>query len=190
MAARHLVVAYIAVCALTIAPPVRADEFALDTAHAAVTFKVSHIGLSWTYGRFKQVSGNFAIDSSAPEATRFEVSAATESVDTDNAKRDEHLRSPDFLSAKQFPTLSFKSTAAKAVQGGYEVTGDLTLHGVTKPIIVTLAGGRTAEFPKGVTRTGYSTEFKIKRSEFGIDKMPGGIGDDIYISVSFEGTKK
>jgi len=169
---------------------VRADDYALDPMHAAVTFKISHLGLSWTYGRFKELSGSFTVDAANPAASKFEITAKAGSVDTDNAKRDEHLRSPDFFNVKQYPSLSFKSTAVKAVQGGYEVTGDLTLHGVTKPVTVTLVGGRTAEFPKGIQRTGYSTEFKVKRSEFGMDKMLEAIGDEVLIAVSVEGTKK
>jgi polyisoprenoid-binding protein YceI len=173
-----------------VASAARADEYVVDAAHAAATFKISHIGLSWTNGRFKDLSGSFVIDRANPAATQLELTAKAESVDTDNAKRDEHLRSPDFFNTKQFPALSFKSTAVRPVEGGYEATGDLTIHGVTRPITVTLAGGRTAEFPKGVQRTGYSTEFKIKRSEFGMDKMLEAIGDEVFISISFEGTKK
>ena len=170
--------------------PVRAQEYALDTTHAQVTFQVSHLGLSWTSGRFKDVAGSFAIDPPNPSRTRFAVTAKADSVDTDNAKRDEHLRSPDFFDTRQFPALGFQSTAVRAVDGGYQVTGDLTLHGVTKPITLNLHGGKTAEFPKGVHRTGFSGEFKIKRSEFGMDKMLEAIGDDVHVTVSFEGTKK
>jgi polyisoprenoid-binding protein YceI len=171
----------------TIAAPAHADEFTLDAAHSAVTFKISHIGLSWTHGRFNDVSGTFTIDK---DKSAFALNIKTESIDTGVPKRDEHLRSPDFFNAKQFPAISFKTTSAKSVDGGYEVTGDLTLHGVTKPVTFTLKGGRTAEFPKGVTRTGFSTELTIKRSDFGMDKAKEAIGDEVYISISFEGTKK
>ncbi|MDB5306354.1 MAG: hypothetical protein JWO38_556 [Gemmataceae bacterium] len=190
MTARLLGLVLVASGVTMVAPAARADDYALDASHAAVTFKISHLGLSWTSGRFKDLAGSFTIDPANPAATRFEVTAKADSVDTDNVKRDEHLRSPDFFNTKQFPALSFQSTAVKAVEGGYEVTGDLTLHGVKKSITVTLAGGRTVEFPRGVQRTGYSTEFKIKRSEFGMDKMLEAIGDEVFISVSFEGTKK
>jgi polyisoprenoid-binding protein YceI len=181
---------FIATGVTMVAPAVRAADYKLDPYHAAVTFKISHIGLSWTSGRFKDLSGSFTIDPANPSATRFDVTAKAESVDTDNAKRDEHLRSPDFFNTKQFPALSFKSSAVRAVEGGYEVNGELSLHGVTKSITVTMAGGRTAEFPKGVQRTGYSTEFKIKRSEFGMDKMLDAIGDEVFVFVSFEGTQQ
>jgi polyisoprenoid-binding protein YceI len=168
----------------------RADEYTVESAHAAAVFRVSHVGLSWTYGRFKNLSGTFAVDAKNPAATSFELSARVDSVDTDNAKRDEHLKGPDFFDAKQYPTISFKSTSAKAIKDGYEVAGELTLHGVKKPLTIVLKGGRTAEFPPGVQRTGYSGEFTIKRSEFGMDKMLKAIGDEIRVELSFEGTKK
>jgi polyisoprenoid-binding protein YceI len=171
---------------VSVASSARADDYALDPAHAAVNFKVSHLGLSWTYGRFKEVSGAFTID---PAKTSFTLAMKTGSIDTDNAQRDEHLKSPDFFNAKQFPEISFKSTAVKAVKDGYEVTGDLTLHGVTKPVTFNLTGGKTAEL-KGVTRTGFSTELVLKRSDFGLDKFKEAIGDEVHISISFEGTKK
>jgi polyisoprenoid-binding protein YceI len=184
----RLVLAALVVAAL--GGSARADEYAVDSAHAAAVFRVSHIGLSWTYGRFKDLSGTFAVDARNPAATRFELSARVDSLDTDNAKRDQHLASPDFFNAKQFPTISFKSTSAKPVEGGYEVAGMLTLHGVSKPLTLVLKGGRTAEFPRGVQRTGYSGEFTIKRSDFGMDKMLEAVGDDIQVQLSFEGTKK
>jgi polyisoprenoid-binding protein YceI len=190
MNARFLGSVLAASALVTAVPAARADDYTLDAMHAAVTFKISHVGLSWTYGRFKDLSGSFTINATNPAATRFELTARAESVDTDNAKRDAHLRSPDFFNTKQYPVLSFKSTAVKAVAGGYDVTGDLSLHGVTKSVTVTLLGGRTIEFPKGVQRTGYSAEFKVKRSDFGMDKMLEMIGDDVLIAVSFEGTKK
>jgi polyisoprenoid-binding protein YceI len=168
----------------------RADEYALDAAHSAAVFRVSHIGLSWTYGRFDTLSGGFSVDPQNPTSAAFELSAKVDSVDTGNAQRDQHLKSPDFFDAKQFPTVTFKSTSAKAVDGGYEVAGTLTLHGATKPLTITLKGGRTVEFPRGVSRTGFSGEFTVKRTDFGMDKMVGPAGDDINVQFSFEGTKK
>ena len=96
-----------------------------------------------------------------------------DSVDTNNAKRDGHLKSPDFFNTKQYPTIEFVSTSVKPAEGGYQVTGNLTFHGETKPVTFDLKGGKTTEF-KGVQRTGYTTQFKIKRSEFGVaKKVPG-----------------
>src|SRR5262245_850110 len=89
----------------------RGDEYAVDAAHSAAVFRVSHIGLSWTFGRFKDLSGTFAVDARNPAATRFELSARVDTVDTDNAQRDQHLKSPDFFNAKEFPVIRFKSTS-------------------------------------------------------------------------------
>ena len=169
----------------------RADDYVIDAAHSGVTFQISHMGVSYIPGRFNEFSGNFTIDTSDPAKSSFSLTIKTESVDTNNSKRDEHLRAPDFFNAKQFPTITFASTAVKAVQGGYEVTGDLTMHGETKPITFSLKGGKTAEFPPKVIRTGFtSPQIVIKRTDFGVGKPMPILGDDVYIAVSFEGTKK
>lgn len=168
----------------------RADDYTVDTAHSAAVFRVSHLGLSWTHGRFKDISGSFAVDAQNPSAMLFFLTARVDSIDTDNPKRNQHLKSPDFFDAAQYPTISFKSTSIRPVEGGYEVTGDLTLHGVTKPLTVIFKGGRTAEFPRGIQRTGYVAEFAIKRSDFGMDKMIEAVGDKVLVQFSFEGTKQ
>jgi polyisoprenoid-binding protein YceI len=149
------------------------------------------MGVSYIPGRFNEFSGNFTIDTSDPAKSSFSLTIKTQSVDTNNSKRDEHLRAPDFFNAKQFPTITFASTAVKAVEGGYEVTGDLTMHGETKPITFSLKGGKTAEFPPKVIRTGFtSPQIVIKRTDFGVGKPMPVLGNEVYIAVSFEGTKK
>ncbi len=175
---------------LGFAAPATAQDYAVDTMHAGINFKISHLGLSWIQGRFDQFGGNFTIDTATPEKTSFTLEINPASMDTNNQKRDEHLRSPDFLNVKQFPAMNFKSTGVRPVKGGYEVTGDFTMHGVTKSITLELVGGRTDEFPPGVTRTGFSAEFVLKRSDFSIGKATPAIGEKIYVSVSFEGTRK
>jgi len=184
------VLALLCVLALSASPVRAADNYALDAMHSAVTFKISHLGLSWIHGRFNDVAGSFTIDPDNAAKCAFELTVKSQSIDTGNTKRDDHLRSPDFFNVRQFPQLAFKSTAVKAVKDGYEVTGDLTLHGVTRSLTFTLVGGRKAEFPKGVQRTGYSTELVLKRSDFGMDKMIEAIGDEVHIAISFEGVKK
>lgn len=164
-----------------------AQEYNIDAAHTSVSFKISHLGLSMTHGRFNTVSGSFTI---AAEKSKFALTIATESVDTGNQQRDDHLRGPDFFSAKEFPTIKFQSTGVKPTKEGLEVKGDLTLHGKTKPVMFKLEGGKTAEFPKGVQRTGYSTQFTLKRSEFGMENMLQAIGDEVVVDISFEGTQK
>lgn len=178
----------LAIVATALGANIRAQDYTVDAAHSSAVFRVSHLGLSWTYGRFKQLSGAFAVGQTAQP--QFELVAQAGSIDTDNAQRDEHLKSPDFFNVKQYPTITFRSTSVKPIEGGYEVAGDLTLHGVTKPVALKLAGGGQKEFPKGVKRTGFVGEFTIKRSDFGMDKMIEAIGDDVRIEFSFEGTQK
>jgi polyisoprenoid-binding protein YceI len=168
----------------------RADNFAVDATHSAAVFRVSHLGLSWIYGRFKDISGTFTVDPKTPESARFELSAKVDSVDTDNGQRDTHLKSPDFFNSKQFPTMAFKSTKAKAVDGGYEITGELSLHGAKKDVTLVLKGGRVTDFPPGVKRTGFVGELTIKRSDFGMNKMLEAVGDEVQVFLTFEGTKK
>jgi polyisoprenoid-binding protein YceI len=170
--------------------PIRADDYVIDGMHSGVTFKISHLGLSWIYGRFDGFSGEFSIDPQDPGKNTFDLTIKAETIDTNNAKRDEHLRSPDFFNVKQYPVMTFKTTSVKATNGGFDVTGDFTMHGVTKSITFPLVGGQKAEFPKGVQRTGYSTELTLKRSEFGMDKFAEALGDEVRIAISFEGTKK
>jgi polyisoprenoid-binding protein YceI len=189
---RRLVGSLLALLVLSLwtTAPARAADYTIDTAHSGVNFKISHAGLAWIFGRFNEFSGNFTIDPDEASKCSFSMTIQARSVDTNNKKRDDHLRSGDFFNIKQYPTLSFKSTSVKAVKGGYQVTGDFTLHGVAKSITFKLVGGRTAEFPKGVQRTGFSTELSIKRSDFGMKKGLEFVGDEVYLSISFEGTKK
>ena len=179
-----------AAATLGTAPVARAaDAYAIDPAHTSVVFKIDHLGFTSIYGRFNEVAGEFTIDAEKPESSSFDITINTDSVDTGNAKREEHLKSPDFFNAKQFPTITFKSTSVAKTEKGLKVEGDLTLHGETKPVSFVLTGGKTGEFPKDVQRTGYSTEFSIKRSDFGMDKMAPAAGDEVVLLIGFEGTK-
>src|SRR5947209_10298 len=93
------------------APSRAAESYVLDAAHTGVSFKISHLGLSWTFGRFNEVSGNFTIDADDASKSSFALTIKTQSLDTANAKRDGHLQSPDFFNVKQYPSITFKSTA-------------------------------------------------------------------------------
>jgi polyisoprenoid-binding protein YceI len=167
-----------------------ADEYAYDLVHSSVSFKARHLDISWIHGRFNQVDGKFSLDRQNPSKSTFQLTIQVDSVDTANAARDEHLRQPDYFDTKQFPTIEFKSTAVKPITDGYEVTGDFTMHGKTKSITITLMGGKEIEF-KGVKRVGFSTELKLKRSDFGFDKSAiGPIGDEAIIMIDCEGMRK
>jgi polyisoprenoid-binding protein YceI len=90
-----------------------ADNYAVDAMHSGVTFKISHLGLAWVFGRFNEFSGEFTIDPDDPSKCSFGMSIKAESIDTNNSKHNDHLRSPDFFNVKQFPAISFRSTAVK-----------------------------------------------------------------------------
>lgn len=165
------------------------DDYTVDPAHSGVTFKISHSDLNWIYGRFDDFSGKFTIDPSDPSKSSFSMTIRPDSVDTNQPKRDSHLRSPDFFNTKQFPAMNFASTSVKPIEGGYTVTGDFTLHGQTKPVTFDLKGGKTVAM-KGMQKTGYTAEFTIKRSEFGITKFSPMLGDDVWVTVSFQGIKR
>ena len=167
-----------------------ADEYAYDLVHSSVSFKARHLDISWIHGRFNEVDGKFSLDREHPAKSTFELSIKTDSVDTANKARDEHLRQPDYFDTKQFPTITFKSTSVKAIEGGYEVTGDFTMHGTTKKITFVLKGGKEHDF-KGTKRVAFSTELSLKRSDFGFDKNAiGPIGDEALILIDCEGVRK
>jgi polyisoprenoid-binding protein YceI len=136
------------------------------------------------------MEGKISLDRDNPAKSSFELSIKADSVDTGNKARDEHLRQPDYFDTKQFPTIDFKSTSVKAVKGGYEVTGDFTMHGKTKKITLNFEGGKEIEF-MGTKRVGFATELSLKRSDFGFDKKAiGPIGDEALIFIDFEGARK
>jgi polyisoprenoid-binding protein YceI len=171
-------------------PATAADEYAYDLVHSSVSFKARHLDISWIHGRFNEVGGKFSLDRENPEKSTFELIIKAESIDTANAARDEHLRQPDYFDVKQFPTIEFKSTGVKAIKGGYEVTGDFIMHGVTKEVKIKLMGGKESEF-MGTKRVAFSTELALKRSDFDFDKANIGlIGDEALVIIDCEGTRK
>jgi polyisoprenoid-binding protein YceI len=166
-------------------------EYAGDTVHSHVLFRVKHMGASWSWGRFDKftVSVNAATGGGNVDSVAFEVDA--ESVNTGNDGRDKHLRNADFLNAKEFPTISFKSTSAKAIDADTtEVTGDLTLLGTTKPVTIKVTKVGTGKGMKGEELVGYETTFTVKRTEWGMKNLVGPVGDEVMLIVAFEGMKK
>ncbi|MFM7162386.1 MAG: YceI family protein [Planctomycetaceae bacterium] len=166
-----------------------ADEYAYDGVHSSVSFRARHLDISWIHGRFNKAEGKFTIDRQDPTKSKFELKISADSVDTGNPARDEHLRQPDYFDTKQFPTIDFKSTSTKPIDGGYEVTGDFTLHGVTKKVTLVLKGGKEIEFNKKKI-VAFATELKVKRSDYGFDKSQIGlIGDEAEILIDCEGVR-
>ncbi len=186
-----------AVAALALLPSLAAAAGALkiDGAHSSVGFSVRHLVISQVRGQFRNVAGTLSLDEADP--TRSTVSATIDaaSIDTQVADRDAHLRSPDFLDVAKYPTLTFRSThIARTGPDAFEVTGDLTLHGVTRP--VTLHATLTAEVKGmyGETRRGISATGKLSRKEFGLTwnkAVEAGpvVGDEVALTLDLEAVK-
>jgi polyisoprenoid-binding protein YceI len=196
----HRVVALAAVFALTSLAPVparAADTYEIDPAHTAVQFSVRHMMISNVRGEFTKLSGKAVGDVARPTEAMVEATIEAASIDTRNEKRDEHLRSPDFLDVAKFPTLTFKSTKVEKAGDGWKLTGDLTLHGVTKPVVLDVSNVTPpTKDPWGNTRIGAQAATKISRQDFGIvfnKTLDGGgvlVGDEIAITIDVEVTKK
>lgn len=171
----------------------RASEavYEIDPVHSAVLLKVRHLGLADAYGRFNKMSGEVRYNEAEPEKSSINFEVAADSIDTANEDRDKHLRGPDFFNASEFPSLTFKSTKVeKKGDGEFEVTGDFTVRGTTKPVTFEFEVGGTGKGMQGEDRFGGGAEFAVKRSDFGIDYLPQALGDDVEIIVSVEGIKQ
>lgn len=183
---RHLILPLAAIA------PLAAVDWAIDDDHSFALFRVQHMGAGYTWGRFDAVAGDVSYDPANPAGSSIKVTIQAASVSTGVAKMEEHLKSPDFFDVKQFPTLAFvsKSWTAKS-EGTYEVAGDLTIHGVTKPVTVTAVRtglGKNAFNQKDLV--GFETTFEIKRGDFGLKYGPGVVGDDVRITLGIEAAKK
>lgn len=168
-----------------------ADSFKVDPVHSTVIFKIFHFNVAPFYGRFDAPEGSFVLDDQDAAKSTFEFSIPVEKVDTGNEKRDNHLKGPDFFNARQFPTITFKSkSVAKKTETAYEVTGDLTIHGVTKETKVNVEKTGQAKDPMGKERAGLAATFTVRRSDYGVSFMPQGLGDDVTLMVGIEGLKQ
>lgn len=168
-------------------------NYKLDDGHASIVFKANHLGFSNVYGMFGKSEGKWTWDDAKPESSNFEIKVKVDSINTMNAKRDEHLKNNDFFNAKQFPDLVLKSKSVKkAGKDKYNITADLTMHGVTKPVTFMFNHMKTGKDPWGNERTGGEGVLKVKRTDFGMTYMakPGEISDEIEVIVSIEGTKE
>jgi polyisoprenoid-binding protein YceI len=162
-----------------------------------VQFSVRHLMVSNVKGTFSGVTGTAVYDPEKPGETTIEASIDVNTVNTNDEKRDGHLKTPDFFDAGQYPTITFKSTAVEPSGDGFKVTGDLTLHGVTKEVVLTVEEvSGEAKDPWGNLRIGANAKSKLKRSDFGLTwnaaLETGGvvISDDVKIEFELEFVKQ
>lgn len=158
--------------------------------HAFVDFKISHLGYSYITGTFKDIDGKFSFDAAKPEDSKIEFNVNTASVFTNHAERDKHIASADFLNTSKFGKATFVSTSVKSTgKNTADVTGDLTLLGVTKPVVVKATFLGEGKDPWGGYRAGFEGTTTIKRSDFGKQKDLGPASDVVELYVTFEGVK-
>jgi polyisoprenoid-binding protein YceI len=164
----------------------------VDSAHSSIVFKINHMGFSNVHGMFPGLEGTVMLDDAHPDKSSFDLKVPADKVATFMPKRDDHLKGPDFFNVKQFPTIELKSKSVKKNGDNYNITADLTMHGVTKPVNFTFHRMKTGKGPDGAPRTGGETMFKIKRGDFGVNFMnkPGELGDEVELTVNVEATQK
>lgn len=166
------------------------STWTIDASHSSITFSVRHLMISNVKGEFQKVSGTVTWDKANPGASSVEVEIDMNSINTREDKRDAHLKSADFFDTEKFPTMTFRATSVKAKGDGAELTGDLTLRGVTRSVTLEVDGPTPEQKdPWGNTRVGASASAKIKRSDFGVTwnaaLETGGVvvGDEVKIHV-------
>ncbi|AWU96829.1 YceI family protein [Azospirillum ramasamyi] len=180
--------AFVPMAAPAFAAPV---SYKIDPAHTAVAFIVDHIGFSKVIGRFNTVGGDISFDKDAVENSTVNVTIDAASIDTNHAKRDEHLRSPDFFNAKEFPKVTFKSTKIeKTGDKTGKLHGDLTMLGVTKPVVLDVTFNKDGVSPASKLETaGFSARGTVKRTDFGMKYGAPAVGDDIQLLIEIEAVK-
>jgi polyisoprenoid-binding protein YceI len=195
MIRRTILAAALATAAI-ITLPVRADVYTIDKAHSEVSFQVRHL-VTQVRGKFDDYQGTINLDPAKLENSSVDFSIKADSIDTDLADRDKHLRSPDFFDVEKFPAITFKSKGIrKSGKDTYAVLGTLTMRGVSKDVTLPVTFLGTVKDPWGNEKAGFSTELTLNRKDYGINWNAaldnGGVvlGDDVKISINLETQKQ
>jgi polyisoprenoid-binding protein YceI len=185
-------------CLIALPAAALADTWLIDPAHTTVEFSVRHMMISNVKGRFNKVSGTVYAEGANPKSVAIDAVIDAASIDTRVDKRDQHLKSPEFLDVAKYPTITFKSKGAEAAgEGKWKIKGDLTIHGVTRETVLDVNGPTPSiKDPMGNQRVGASATTRINRKDFGLtwNKMleTGGalVGDEVTISIDIEAIHK
>jgi polyisoprenoid-binding protein YceI len=167
----------------------------IDPAHTHVEFAVKHMMIATVKGRFSEVTGEIQLDEGNLRNSKVYIEINVASIDTREPQRDQHLLSPDFFDVEKYPKITFRSTAIENTLEQFKLTGDLTIHGVTRPVTLDVTHEGRGKDPWGGERIGFAATGKIKRSDFGLTwnaaLETGGflVGDDVKISLDVEAVK-
>jgi polyisoprenoid-binding protein YceI len=176
----------LALLAIAVGATAAASEtYDVDPVHSAVMFRAKRMDTVWVYGRFNEFTGTLEMTGADVASGKLALQVETASVDTGNPQRDQHLRSPDFLNAAELPLMTFESTGVRALEEGiYEVTGNLTLHGVTRPVTARVEHVGSGKDPRsGKALVGFDAVFALKRSDFEMKNLIGPVSDEIDIHI-------
>jgi polyisoprenoid-binding protein YceI len=178
--------------AIALSSAASAADYVIDTerSHASINFRIKHLGFSWLTGRFDDFNGTFTFDEAKPEASAVKVEINTDSINTNHAERDKHLRGKDFLDTAKFPKASFESTAVKMDGEKATIVGNLTLHGVTKEIEIEAEPVGGGEDPWGGYRQGFIGTTTLPLKDFGIDYDLGPEAQEVELTLNVEGVRK
>ncbi|KFL37341.1 YceI family protein [Arenimonas donghaensis] len=177
--------------AMATLPAFAADAYKIDPAHTQVLFSYNHLGFSNITGRFDRVESEFAFDAADPSQSSLSVSIPVDSISTGVAKFDEHLLGADFFDVGKYPTATFTSTAVTVTgEDKLAVAGDLTIHGVTRPVVMDVTINKIADHPMSKKpAAGFDARIDIKRSEFGLGAFAMAASDDVRIAITVEAQK-
>ncbi|CZE48384.1 YceI family protein [Campylobacter geochelonis] len=187
------ILASVAVSSLILAGTLNAAEFGVDKVHSDVGFKVKHLQISNVKGKFKDYSAVIDLDTTTQKLNKLEATIKVASVDTDNSKRDEHLRSADFFDAAKFTDMKFVMTefvADKDDIGEGKVKGNLTIKDVTLPVVLDYEFGGVAKMQDGKEKVGFNLEGEIDRTRFGVGEASVAVSSEIKIQIEIEASAK
>jgi polyisoprenoid-binding protein YceI len=174
------------------ASPAAAADYVIDTdkAHASINFRIKHLGFSWLTGRFDEFAGTFSFDEAKPEASKVKVEIDTDSINSNHAERDKHLRGKDFLDTASYPKAAFESTSVKVDGDKATIIGNLTLHGVTKEVKIAAERVGGGEDPWGGYRQGFTGTTRIPLKDFGINFDLGPAAKEVELTLNIEGIRQ
>lgn len=181
------------IVASTFLPQTNAAEYIIDSkgAHASINFKINHLGYSWLIGRFDTFSGKFNFDADNISSAKIEVLVDTSSINSNHSERDKHLKSDDFLDVNSFTSAKFISSSVKDKSNGkFDITGTLTLHGVSKEIVINAQKVGEGQDPWGGYRAGFSGTTRLSLKDFAIKMDLGPASSYVELNLFIEGIKQ
>lgn len=169
----------------------KVEHYTFDKAHTQILFFVNHLGFSNSQGEFHEYDGFFNFDRENPENSKIDVTIKTSSIDMDDKEWDDHMKNEDFFHVEKFPTMTFKSTDIEVSgENTADITGDLTLLGVTKPVTLNVTHNKSGRHPySGKYVSGFSATTTLKRSDFGMTYGLPAVGDEVEIILEVEGIR-